>query len=86
MKGITMELTNEVAVGEEFTWVWSFETEDGGVPKSRVVLTGRAWELGDDMIYEIENCKTGAVYLKSRSEFRKSAVVGNDIEVEKGEW
>ena len=88
MKGITMEdLANSIEVGVEFLWRWSFE-DDGVVkePKSPVVLTGNAWELGDDMIYEIENCKSGATYLKSREEFRQSAIVDEGIQVEEASW
>ena len=81
------DLANSIEVGVEFLWRWSFE-EDGVVkePKSTVVLTGNAWELGDDMIYELENCASGVTYLKSRAEFRQSAIVNESIQVDRGEW
>jgi hypothetical protein len=78
MKGCNMKLV----VGVPFLFIWvGLKGEDNRIPKSEVVLTGTAYKLGDELIYELENTKNGNKYLKTKPELQE-AVTSERIDIE----
>ena len=78
MKGCNMKLIVDVP----FLFVWlGLKGEDNSVPKSEVVLTGIAYKLGDELIYELQNTKNGNKYLKTKLELQK-AVTSERVDIE----